>query len=117
MGLFAATLILYARTRVWFVNTEHPRWMPMPLAALLSSVALWVAENVGTATGTWLYSGQLPGKTVSLAKLGSWYLLLYVAFVTVTVVSRAALSSSAMQATKIRAKPKRLQPLPQRPKG
>jgi uncharacterized membrane protein YoaT (DUF817 family) len=117
MGLFAATLILYARTRVWFVNTEHPRWMPMPLAALLSSVALWVAENVGTATGTWLYSGQLPGKTVSLAKLGSWYLLLYVAFVTVTVVSRAALSSSAMQATKIRAKPKRLQPSPQRPKG
>jgi uncharacterized membrane protein YoaT (DUF817 family) len=117
MGLFAATLILYARTRVWFTNTEHPRWMPMPLAALLSSVALWVGENVGTATGTWLYSGQLPGKTVSLAKLGSWYLLLYVAFVTVTVVSRAALSSSAMQATKTHAKPKRLQPLPQRPKG
>jgi uncharacterized membrane protein YoaT (DUF817 family) len=92
LGLFAATVVIYARTRVWFVNTEKPRWMPLPLAALLSSVALWVAENVGTATGTWLYSGQMPGQAVSLAKLGSWYLLLYVAFVTVTLVSRSALS-------------------------
>lgn len=94
--LFAATVVLYARTRVWFINTEHPRWMPLPLAALLSSFALWVAENVGTATGTWLYSGQLPGQAVSFAKLGSWYLLLYVAFVTVTVVSRSALSRQAV---------------------
>ena len=110
LALFAATLILYARTRVWFINTEHPRWMPMPLAALLASGALWVAENVGTATGTWLYSGQLPGKAVSLAKLGSWYLLLYVAFVTVTVVSRSALSAKALAVTEIRATPKQPEP-------
>ena len=106
LGLFAATAILYARTRVWFINTEKPRWMPLPLAALLSSFALWVAENVGTATGTWLYSGQLPGQTVSFAKLGSWYLLLYVAFVTVTVVSRGALSRQAVDLlTESRARP------------
>ena len=89
--LFAATVILYARTRVWFRIDRTDRWMPLPVAALLSSLALWVAENVGTATGTWLYSGQLPGQTVSFAKLGAWYLLLYVAFVTVTLVSRRAL--------------------------
>ena len=47
-----------------------------------------MAENIGTLTGTWLYSGQSPGKAGSLAKIGSWYLLLYVAFVTVTVVIR-----------------------------
>ena len=61
------------------------------LAGILSALALWVAENVGTATGTWLYSGQIAGQAVSFAKLGSWYLLLYVAFVTVTLVSRSAL--------------------------
>ena len=49
--------------------------MPLPVAAFLSALALWVAENVGTATGTWLYSGQLQGQSVSFAKLGSWYLL------------------------------------------
>jgi len=90
--LFAATLLLFARTRVWFINTTKARWMPMPIAAVLAAFALWVAENVGTATGTWLYSGQLPGQAVTFAKLGSWYLLLYVALVTVTVVSRSALS-------------------------
>lgn len=105
LGLFAASLILYARTRVWFINTEHARWMPMPLAALLSSLALWVAENVGTATGTWLYSGQIKGQAVSFAKLGSWYLLLYVAFVTVTVVSRSALSATPLAVTENRARP------------
>jgi uncharacterized membrane protein YoaT (DUF817 family) len=67
--------------------------MPLPLAAFLSALALWVAENVGTATGTWIYSGQISGELVSLAKLGSWYLLLFVAFVTVTLVSRRALST------------------------
>lgn len=91
IGLFAATLLVWGRTRVEFINTEEMRWMPMPLAGILSALALWVAENVGTATGTWLYSGQIAGQAVSFAKLGSWYLLLYVAFVTVTLVSRSAL--------------------------
>ena len=99
LGLFAATLLLYARTRIWFRIHDRHWWMPLPLAAFLSALALWVAENIGTATGTWIYSGQLPGQAVSLAKLGSWYLLLYVAFVTVTLVSRQALSRQALEFT------------------
>ncbi|MCA3437552.1 MAG: DUF817 domain-containing protein [Rhodobacter sp.] len=90
--LFVATVALYWRTRIWFRIHDRHWWMPLPVAALLAAVALWVAENVGTASGTWIYSGQIPGEMVSLAKLGSWYLLLYVAFVTVTLVSRSALS-------------------------
>jgi len=89
--LFAATVLIFGRCRIWFRIHDHDWWMPLPLAAFLSSFALWLAENVGTATGTWLYSGQTPDRLVSLAKLGSWYLLLYVAFVTVTLVSRSAL--------------------------
>lgn len=98
-ALFAATILLYARTRVWFRVTRRHRWMPLPLAAFLSSLALWLAENIGTMTGTWLYSGQIAGQAVSLGKLGSWYLLLYVSFVTVTLVSRAALGGAAPAAT------------------
>ena len=89
--LFAATVILFGRTRIWFRISYRDWWMPLPVAAFLSSLALWVAENVGTMTGTWLYSGQRPDHLVSFAKIGSWYLLLYVAFVTVTLVSRDAL--------------------------
>lgn len=115
LALFAATVLLFARTRVWFTNTDHARWMPLPLAALLSAFALWIAENVGTATGTWLYSGQLPGQTVSLAKLGSWYLLLYVAFVTVTLVSRSALSRAPLTESRARKEPP--EPAPPQPEG
>ena len=89
--LFAATLLVFGRTRIWFRIHDHDWWMPLPMAALLSSLALWLAENVGTLTGTWLYSGQTPDRMVSFGKLGSWYLLLYVAFVTVTLVVRSAL--------------------------
>ena len=93
LGLFAATILLFGRTQVLF-TVGHRHKMPMPLAAVLTALALWLAENVGTATGTWLYSGQIAGQVVSLHKLGSWYLLLWVCLATVTLVSRSALSRS-----------------------
>jgi uncharacterized membrane protein YoaT (DUF817 family) len=66
--------------------------MPLPLAALLSSFFLWIAENIGTNTGTWVYAGDHGGfDWVSFSKMGSWYLLLYVSFVSVTLVYREAL--------------------------
>lgn len=90
--LFAATLLLFWRTRIWFRIGQSLYWMPLPLAAFLSSFFLWVAENVGTRTRTWLYNGQHDQALVSLAKMGSWYLLLYVSFVTVSLVFREAMS-------------------------
>lgn len=90
MGLFAATLVLYLRPRISFGISTRRWWMPLPVAAFLSSLFLWIAENIGAATGTWLYSGQGPDHIVSFSKIGSWYLLLYVAFITVTLVARGA---------------------------
>jgi uncharacterized membrane protein YoaT (DUF817 family) len=95
LGLFAATVLIYGRTIIHYRITDRDRRMPIVVAALLSAFALWVAENVGTATGTWLYTGQTPGEIVSFAKFGSWYLLLYVAFVTVTLVIREPLERGA----------------------
>lgn len=89
--LFAATVLLFARTRTWFRIGINDYWMPLPLAAFLSSFFLWLAENIGTATRTWLYKGQSTQDWVSLAKMGSWYLLLYVSFTTVTFVFREVL--------------------------
>jgi uncharacterized membrane protein YoaT (DUF817 family) len=90
LALFAATILLFARTRIWFRLGDW-YWMPLPLAAFFASFALWVAENIGTLTGTWLYAGQNIFERVSFAKMGSWYLLLYVSFATVLIVSREAL--------------------------
>lgn len=107
--LFAATVLLFARTRIWFsIGTQH-YWMPLPVAAFLSSFFLWVAENIGTVTKTWLYSGQTSDQMVSFAKMGSWYLLLYVSFVTVTLVFRDALQSEPLQITQTHATSAQLQ--------
>jgi uncharacterized membrane protein YoaT (DUF817 family) len=105
LGLFVATVVIYARTRIWFRIDDRDWWMPLPVAAFLAALALWVAENVGTLTGTWLYSGQVSGQVVSLGKLGSWYLLLFVAFVTVTLVTRRALYPGRAGITGTRARP------------
>ncbi len=88
LALFAATIALFWRTRIWFFPVSAPRWMPLPLAALLSALFIWAAENVGTFTRTWAYPGQGQFELVSFSMLGSWYLLLYVSFVTVTLVMR-----------------------------
>lgn len=96
LALFAATILLFARTRIWFRIGEQNYWMPLPLAAFFSSFFLWLAENVGTSTKTWIYSGQSSHQMVSFAKMGSWYLLLFVSFVTVTLVLREALSRSPL---------------------
>lgn len=86
--LMAATLVLFWRTRIHYRPGHRVLWMPLPLAAFLTSLFLWIAENIGTLTGTWLYPGQKGFQLVSIGKLGSWYLLLYLSFVLVTLVHR-----------------------------
>ena len=94
LALFAATVILFFRTRVWFHIGDNDYWMPMVVAGAFTSFFIWVAENVGTRTGTWIYPGQGMFDMVSLSKMGSWYLLIYVSFVTVTLVFRGVLVTS-----------------------
>jgi uncharacterized membrane protein YoaT (DUF817 family) len=86
--LFLWSLLLFGRVRIYFTIDHEPRWMPMVLAGVLTAFFLWVAENVGTATGTWLYPGSPEWRPVSLQKLGSWYLLLTISFTLVTIVNR-----------------------------
>ncbi|GAA6206933.1 DUF817 domain-containing protein [Cognatishimia sp. WU-CL00825] len=95
--LFVATLLVFFRTRILFrIGQKFYGW-PLPAAALLSSLFMWLAENVGTISATWLYRGQTPDQWVSLAKLGSWYLLLYVSFVSVTLVTRDVMQRRAAE--------------------
>ena len=96
LALFAATLLLFARTRMWFrLRAWH--WIPFPLAALGIALALWIAENIGTLSGTWIYHRQAALELVSLSKMGSWYLLFFVSFTTVTLVMRGQLRRDAVR--------------------
>jgi uncharacterized membrane protein YoaT (DUF817 family) len=89
LGLFAVSIVLFWRTRVWFTPHQKPRWMPLLLGFVLVSFFIWLAENVGTFTGTWLYPHQNRGwHMVPLTKMGAWYLLMLLSFVLVGLVHR-----------------------------
>ena len=61
----------------------------MLLGFLLVALFIWIAENVGTFTAAWVYPNQKDGwSLVPMAKLGSWYLLMMLSFVLVTLVHR-----------------------------
>jgi uncharacterized membrane protein YoaT (DUF817 family) len=58
-ALFAAAVLLFGRSRIYYRVHHHWRWMPMLLAAFLSALFIYLAENIGTYTATWLYPGQV----------------------------------------------------------
>ncbi len=86
--LMAGTILVFGRTTIWFRISDRHYPMPLVIAAALSTIFLYMAENIGTLTGTWVYAGNKTFHWTSLAKAGSWYLLLYVSFVQVMLVHR-----------------------------
>ena len=85
--LFAALVALYGRTTVHYRVFRYRLWMPLIAGFLLVALFIWFAENIGTISRTWLYPDQLEGWTpVSIAKLGSWLLLMIISFVLVTLI-------------------------------
>ncbi len=85
--LFAWTALLFRRVSISYRLDVIWHRMPFILAAFLTAIFMWIAENIGTYTGTWLYPGQTAWHLVSLAKLGSWFLLLVISFVLVSLVN------------------------------
>lgn len=87
--LFAAIAVLFWRTHIHFTVWREPRWMPLITGWLLVALFIWFAENIATFANAWVYPDQEAGwKMVSFAKLGSWYLLMYMSFVLVAVVAK-----------------------------
>ena len=90
LALFAAMIALFWRTRAHFTVWREERWMPLLLGWLLVALFIWFAENLGTFARAWAYPAQKEEWTmVSPAKLGAWYLLMYISFVLVASVHRA----------------------------
>ena len=87
--LFAASGLIFRRTWLVFTPDLAPRRMPLIVAALLVALFIWFAENLGTFASAWIYPNQRHGwALVSFGKLGSWYLLIMLSFVLVSLVHR-----------------------------
>jgi uncharacterized membrane protein YoaT (DUF817 family) len=85
--LFAAIVLLYGRAFMHYRVFRFRHSMPMLLAFLLVALFIWIAENIGTWSRAWIYPHQANGwSMVSLNKLGSWYLLMLISVVLVTLV-------------------------------
>ena len=83
--LFAAVLVVFGFCTMH--ARIHRATIQLPLLLVFVGVAffIWVAENVGTWARAWSYPSQVDGwEVVSLAKLGSWFLLMIISVVLVT---------------------------------
>lgn len=86
-ALFVASALIYGPCMIWFRPDLKHRPMPLLIGLVLVALFIWFAENIGTFARAWTYPGQdgvwVP---VSLAKLGSWYLLMIISFVLVAAL-------------------------------
>ena len=86
--LFALAAFLFGRTVIHFKVWRTYRNMPLLLGLVLVSLFIWISENIGTYTKTWLYPSQHLGwSMVSPAKLGSWFLLVIVSYTLVSLIN------------------------------
>ena len=89
--LFLVALLLWGRCWVIFTVDRESRRMPLLVGFALTAFFIYLAENIGTLTATWIYPDQIDGwRPVTLGKYGSWFLLMLVSFVLVTLVHRPA---------------------------
>jgi len=92
--LFAYVLIIFFRTKVRFRVYRERRTMPFLLTVVLTTLFVWLAENIGTFTRIWLYPNQTQyWQIVSFNKIGSWFLLLILSFALVSIIYRDKLQS------------------------
>lgn len=99
LALFAATAVLFRRTWVHYRIWHEHRRMPLLVGLFLVALFIWIAENIGTLTATWLYPHQAAAwSLVRFGKLGSWFLLLVVSYTLVAAVNRPRMRPLAMEA-------------------
>ncbi len=80
--LFAAIIVLYAKTWVSYRLNIIRHRMPLLLGFVLISLFIWLAENIATFTKTWLYPNQTTGwHMVGVEKIGAWFLLMIISFI------------------------------------
>lgn len=85
--LLAAVGVVFARSVMHFRVFRRTYRMPVLLAFGLVALFIWFAENIATFSQAWSYPDQEGGwQLVSIAKLGSWFLLMIISVVLVTWV-------------------------------
>jgi uncharacterized membrane protein YoaT (DUF817 family) len=100
-ALIGLTVFLFYRTHIYFRIIKTHRQMPILIGWFLVALFIWIAENIATFTNIWIYPNQASDwNMVPIAKLSSWYLLMLLSFVLVSLINNI----------RIRQADKRMQP-------
>ncbi len=87
--LLFATAFLFWRTTVHYRMWKVHRTMPLLLGFVLVAFFIWIAENIGTGMGAWIYPSQAHRwSMVSLTKLVAWFLLMIVSYTLTALTNR-----------------------------
>jgi uncharacterized membrane protein YoaT (DUF817 family) len=90
--LFAATIIIFFKTKVYFKVANRVYNMPLNLSFGLIAFFIWIAENIGTYFKAWAYPGQeLAWYIVRPEKILAWFLLMILSFVLVSLINKKSL--------------------------
>ncbi len=85
--LATAVVALFWKTRVHFTTLRVERKMPLVLSFLLIGFFIWIAENIGTFFGAWVYPNQARRwAIVGPTKISSWTLLVIISFIIVAAL-------------------------------
>jgi len=99
--LAATVIILFWRTRVHFTVVRIERAMPVVLSFLLIGFFIWVAENIATFFGAWVYPHQAQQwAIVGPSKISSWMLLVIISFIIVSALKEIFPKDQAGKATR-----------------
>jgi uncharacterized membrane protein YoaT (DUF817 family) len=99
--LAAAVILLFWRTRVHFTAVRIERSMPVVLSFVLIGFFIWVAENIATFFGAWVYPHQAQQwAIVGPSKISSWMLLVIISFIIVAALKEIFPKSQADKAAR-----------------
>lgn len=88
--LVAILLWVFRRTFVHFTVSDRERRMPLMLSFLLIGFFVWIAENLATYFGAWVYPDQTSQWViVGPHKISSWMLLVVISFLIVASLQRS----------------------------
>ena len=87
--LLALTIFLFFKTRIYYRIIDSYQNMPLLIGWFLVALFIWFAENLATFANIWIYPNQkAQWEMVSISKLSSWYLLMLLSFVLVSLINK-----------------------------
>jgi uncharacterized membrane protein YoaT (DUF817 family) len=86
--IFIIVAVVFGPTWVYYRPYQKFRRMPLLVGFGLVAFFIWAAENIGTFAAVWVYPHQREGwHLVRLGKYGSWFLLMIISFILVSLVT------------------------------